>query len=112
MKIIVTAVRPLLDAEIDPRFGRSAYFLIVDADTLEWRSEANPAVSAAGGAGTNAAQFAATQRADAVVSGEFGPKAADALKAAGIAMYVSGPAATVRDAVVRVRAGELQPFTP
>jgi predicted Fe-Mo cluster-binding NifX family protein len=111
MKIIVTAVRPFLDAEIDPRFGRGAYFVIVDTDTLEWRSEANPAVSAPGGAGTHAAQFAASQRVDAVVSGDFGPKAASALTAAGIDMYLPGPGGTVREAVLRFRAGELQPFT-
>jgi len=109
MRIIVTAVGPFLDAEIDPRFGRGAYFVIVDTDTLDCRFEANSAVSAPGGAGTHAAQFAATQRAQAVVSGNFGPKAADALKAAGIAMYLPGSAGTVRDMVARFRAGELQP---
>lgn len=112
MRIIVTAVRPFLDAEIDPRFGRGAYFVIVDTDTLEWRSEANPAVTAPGGAGAHAAQFAASQRVEAVVSGDFGPNALQALKAAGIALYLPGAAGTVRDVVSRFRAGELQPFMP
>ncbi len=112
MKIIVTAVRPFLDADVDPRFGRGAYFVIVDTDTLEWRPEANPAVNAPGGAGTRAAQFAASQGVSAVISGDFGPNAAAALQAAGIAMYLPGPGGTVRETIARFVAGELQPFRP
>ena len=33
MKIAITAQGPELDAAVDPRFGRAAYFLIVDTDT-------------------------------------------------------------------------------
>ena len=44
MKIVITAIAPDIDAQVDPRFGRGAYFLVVDADTLEWHAEANPVV--------------------------------------------------------------------
>jgi predicted Fe-Mo cluster-binding NifX family protein len=33
MKIVLTTALPSLEAEIDPRFGRAAYLLVVDTDT-------------------------------------------------------------------------------
>jgi predicted Fe-Mo cluster-binding NifX family protein len=35
MKLGVTAKARDLNAQIDPRFGRSQYFVIVDADTMD-----------------------------------------------------------------------------
>ena len=34
MKVVVTAQGNSLDALVDPRFGRAAWFLVVDTDTL------------------------------------------------------------------------------
>ncbi len=65
MKIILTATSPSIDSNVDPRFGRGAYFLIVDPDTLEWQAYPNPGVGAPGGAGTLAAQFVANQHVEA-----------------------------------------------
>ena len=65
MKIILTATSPSIDSNVDPRFGRGAYLIVVDTDTLEWQAHPNPGVNASGGAGTQAAQFAANQKAEA-----------------------------------------------
>ena len=96
MKIILTAISPSIDSNVDQRFGRGAYFLIVDPDTLEWQAQPNPGVGAPGGAGTLAAQFASNQNVSSVISGDFGPNAYNALQAAGIAMYLFGASTTVR----------------
>jgi predicted Fe-Mo cluster-binding NifX family protein len=108
MKILITAVSPSLDAVVDPRFGRGAYFVIVDTDTLVWQAEANPGVNAAGGAGSMAAQFAANNKVAAVISGDFGPNAYSALNAAGLPMYLLGTARTARDALALFQAGQLE----
>jgi predicted Fe-Mo cluster-binding NifX family protein len=108
MKIIVTASTSSIDSSIDPRFGRGAYLIVADPDTLEWQAHPNPGVSASGGAGTQAAQFAAKQHASAVISGDFGPNACDALQAAEIDMYLFGTSATVRQAIVNFKAGQLE----
>jgi predicted Fe-Mo cluster-binding NifX family protein len=34
MKIAISATSPSLDSEIDPRFGRSEYFVVVDPETM------------------------------------------------------------------------------
>ena len=48
MKIIITASSPSLDADFDPRFGRGAYFVIINTETMEWEAFPNPGVSASG----------------------------------------------------------------
>jgi predicted Fe-Mo cluster-binding NifX family protein len=108
MKIILTTTSPNLDSEVDPRFGRGGYFLVVDSDLPEWEAHPNPGVGAAGGAGTLAAQFVANQKARAVISGDFGPNAYNALDAAGIEMYLFGTSRTGREAIERFKAGNLE----
>ena len=111
MKILLTAVSPGLDSEIDPRFGRGAYFLIVDPDTSDWQAEPNPAKSASGGAGIRAAQFVSEHDCSAVISGDFGPNAFDALTEAGISMYTYGPYRTVNEALAGFKSGQLESFS-
>jgi predicted Fe-Mo cluster-binding NifX family protein len=108
MKIILTTTSPNIDSEIDPRFGRGAYLIVVDPDTLEWQAHPNPGVGAAGGAGTLAAQFVANQKADAIISGDFGPNAYNALQSAGIDMYLFGSSSTVKESIDQFKAGHLE----
>lgn len=51
MKIGITARGNNLDSEVDPRFGRCEYFIIVDPDTLEFEVIENFSMEAASGAG-------------------------------------------------------------
>ncbi len=36
MKIAVTSKEKTLDSEVDPRFGRAAYILVVDSENLSF----------------------------------------------------------------------------
>ena len=112
MKIVLTTVTPDLDADLDPRFGRSAYFLVVEADSLDWEAHPNSGAAAASGAGVQAAQFVAAQKAGAVISREYGPHAFEALGAAGTPMYLFGACHTAREAVAALKAGTLQRVDP
>jgi predicted Fe-Mo cluster-binding NifX family protein len=108
MKIILTTTSPNIDSEIDPRFGRGAYLLAVDTDTMQAKAHPNPGVNTSGGAGIQAAQFVTDQKAEAALSGDFGPHAFAALQAAGVSMYVYGDCRTAREAVERLRVGTLK----
>jgi predicted Fe-Mo cluster-binding NifX family protein len=108
MKIILSTASPSLDSDIDPRFGRGAYLLVVDIESLKWEAHPNPGVNASGGAGIRAAQFVTDQKAEAVLSGDFGPHAFAALQAASVSMYVYGDCRTAREAVERFKAGNLE----
>jgi len=108
MKIILSVTSPKLDSDLDPRFGRAAYYLIVDLDTMNWEAVENPALNASGGAGIQAAQFVTKHQCQAVLSGDFGPNAFNALKAAGVGMYLYGSASGVQQALDLFKAGKLE----
>lgn len=108
MRIAVSSTGPGLDADIDPRFGRCNYFVIVDTDTMEFEAVENPNVMAAGGAGIQSAQLVAEKRAGVVLTGSCGPNAFQTLQAAGVKVC-DGITGTVRDAAERYKKGELAP---
>ena len=107
MKIAISATGPDINAQFDPRFGRGANLIFVDAETGEWEGFPNAAVNAGGGAGIQAAQFVVEHGAQAVVSGNFGPNAFATLKAAGLRMFIAR-GGTVQELLDRFKAGELQ----
>ena len=104
MKICVSATSDNLDANIDSRFGRCPYFLIVDADTMEFEAILNDSLNAAHGAGIQAAQTVVNKGVDVVISG---PNAFNVLSATGIKV-VTGASGSVRDAVTEYKNGKLQ----
>jgi predicted Fe-Mo cluster-binding NifX family protein len=107
MKICVSAANQSLDAQIDPRFGRCQYFVIVDSDTKEFETISNDATSAMHGAGIQAAQTVVKKGAEVVVTGNVGPNAFQVLSAAGIRI-VTGVSGTVKEAVEQYTRGELK----
>jgi predicted Fe-Mo cluster-binding NifX family protein len=74
MKIAITSEGNTLNAQIDSRFGRCAYFAIYDTETKQTEFLENPAKDASGGAGPAAVQFVAKQGVSKIVAGEFGGK--------------------------------------
>jgi predicted Fe-Mo cluster-binding NifX family protein len=111
-QVAVTVSTPDLDAEVEPRFGRAPHILLVDPQTMSWTSVENPGRDAGSGAGIQVAQVLHDKGVSAVISGEFGPKAQDALVAAGIVMHRCPSRATARETVTLWRAGELDDQAP
>jgi predicted Fe-Mo cluster-binding NifX family protein len=107
MKICVTAAADNLQAAIDPRFGRCAYFIVVDTDNLEFKAIANPNLDFSGGAGIQSAQLVASEGVAAVVTGNAGPNAFQTLSALQIKVYI-GASGTVSQAIADYQAGKLQ----
>jgi len=105
--ICVSAVADSLDAQVDPRFGRCPYFVIVDSETMEFEAVPNTASSHMGGAGIQAAQTVASKGVNVVLTGNVGPNAFQALSATGIKV-LTGVFGTVRKAVERYKRGELK----
>jgi len=107
MKVIVSSIGEGLDAEMDPRFGRCQYFVLVNTETMLAETHKNPGGSASGGAGFQAAQLCSDVGADAVISGGFGPNAFNTLKEAGIKMYPAS-GGTVKELVEALKKGDLK----
>ena len=105
MKIAVSSSGTDQNAQVDPRFGRCQYFIIVDTDSGKTEAIPNAAQSAGGGAGIQAAQTIADQGAETVLTGNVGPNAHRALQAAKISV-ATGVSGTVSDAVKAFQEGK------
>ncbi len=106
MKICVTATGMDLNAQVDPRFGRCQYFVIVDSETMAFEAMANEAIAAPGGAGIQAAQTMVNKGVDVVISGNIGPNAFQVLSTAGVKI-ATGAYGTVQEAAEMYKSGKL-----
>lgn len=110
MKVAVSSTGKDLDSQIDPRFGRCAYFLIVEIDDMSVEAYDNENIALGGGAGIQSAQFVVSKGAKAVITGNCGPNAVRTLNAAGIELFV-GRSGSARAALERLKNGEFKPTT-
>lgn len=106
-KVCVSAADGSLDARIDPRFGRCAYFVIVDPDTMECHYLHNKAAVSSHGAGIQAAQTVVNESVQVVITGIVGPRAHRVLSAAGVEV-VTGATGTVRESIQMYTSGQLR----
>jgi len=107
MKIAMSAAGSTLDAEIDPRFGRCQYFIIVDPETMQFEALENSSAMAGGGAGISTAQTIAGKGIEAVLTGNCGPNAYQVLSAVGIKVF-TGVAGKVQDAIEGYKMGKFK----
>ncbi|MBU0502368.1 MAG: NifB/NifX family molybdenum-iron cluster-binding protein [bacterium] len=107
MKLCITAKGNNLEAEIDPRFGRCTYFIIVDTETLEFKAMENPNEVASGGAGVQSGQLIAGEKVAAVVTGNVGPNAYQTLSSLNVKIYV-GASGLVKEAIEAFKQGKLK----
>lgn len=107
MKICVSASAGSLDANVDSRFGRCPYFVIVDSDTMEYTVVSNNSSNAAHGAGIQAAQTVVNLGVKVVLTGNVGPNAFSVLSATGIKI-VTGASGSVRGAIEKYKNGQLK----
>lgn len=99
MKIAVSANQGMLECEVDPRFGRARFFVVVDGggqmlEVLDNRgTDELPH-----GAGVAAVETLVRHGVTTVLTGQVGPKAEQGLRAARIEV-VTGISGSCRDAV-------------
>ena len=103
MKIAVTSAGKTLDSQVDPRFGRAAYFVIVDTDTMDFSVIENESAAAAG---ISSGKVVIDSGAQAVLTGNCGPNAERTLSAGGIKLYTA-VTGTVAEAVELFKSGKL-----
>ena len=107
MRIAISATGPSLDAEVDPRFGRCPYFIIVDPDTMQFEAMENSSAMASGGVGISTSQMIANQGIQVVLTGNCGPNAYQVLSATGI-QVITGVSGKVQDAIQAYKSGQFQ----
>ncbi len=98
MKIAISSTGQTLESQIDQRFGRASYFIIVDTESMEFEVIENENAAGAGGAGINSAKVVIDAQAEAVLTGNCGPNAQRTLNAADLKLY-TGVSGTIEQAV-------------
>ena len=78
MKIAISSTGNNLESELDARFGRCNYFLIVEIENnkiKDFKAIENTAKDQMGGAGIVAGEIVAKQKVDAIITANLGPRA-------------------------------------
>ena len=112
MKICITSTGPELTSEVDPRFGRCQYFIIVDKDGKLLKSIPNEGGQAMRGAGITAAQIVANEGVNVVITGNVGPNAYMVLGQAGIKIFPEASGTTAKQAFEAYKQGKLKEIEP
>jgi len=108
MKLAISSTGKDLNSQLDLRFGRCAYFLVINPDDMSFEVFNNESAVLGGGAGIQSAQFLASKGVDAVITGNCGPNAVQTLTAAGVELF-AGQTGTVKAVVERFKKGQLRP---
>jgi len=108
MKLAITSTGKELDANLDPRFGRAAYFILVDSDTMAMEVVENSQnLNLPQGAGIQAGKTIVDNQVEVLITGHCGPKAFKVLQQAGVKV-VTGAGGTVSEAITQFKDGELE----
>jgi len=78
MKIAISSTGKDLENDVDARFGRCNYFLIVEIENKKirnFKAIENIAKAQMGGAGITAGEIVAKQKVDAIITVNLGPRA-------------------------------------
>ena len=108
MKVAVTAQGKELASQIDQRFGRAKWLIVIDTETGDFQSHDNAMnQNAVQGAGIQTGQNIANLGVEAVITGNVGPNASKTLNAAKVRVFLAEKQ-TVREALDAFKAGELK----
>ena len=108
MRIAITSVGKELDSNLDPRFGRAEYFIIVDPETMAFEVVENAQnINLPQGAGIQAGKTIADNNVDVLITGHCGPKAFKVLQSAGVKI-MTGVGGKIADAIKKFNNGELE----
>jgi predicted Fe-Mo cluster-binding NifX family protein len=103
MKTVITSTGNNENAKFDLRFGRAAWYCLLDEESRELTFYENDQVNAQGGAGTKAAEKMIELKVGKVISGDFGPKAKDLLSRFKIQMVIlQDDQSTIREIVDKI----------
>jgi predicted Fe-Mo cluster-binding NifX family protein len=98
MKIALSASQPSLDSELSSHFGASPHFVIVETESMEYETVANPNPERTVSAEIGSAHLMAGKSVQRILTGHMGSLARELLSAEGIET-VTGVAGRIRDLV-------------
>jgi len=108
MKVAISSTDDNLDANVDRRFGRCAWFMFVDIESMQCEAVENKNANAATGAGTACAQLVLGKEVEAIISGQVGPNAYEVLKQGSVKIFIATQEMCVREAIEKYKNNELK----
>ncbi len=107
MKVAITSKGEQLSSDVDPRFGRAPFIIIVDTETMDFEVLDNSTnVNAFKGAGIQAATMVAGKGAEVLLTGYCGPNAFKTVTAAGMKV-VSDSSGSVEEVLSKFKDGKV-----
>lgn len=107
MKVCISSKGDTIQSIMDPRFGRAAYFIFTDTETMNIELIENSAAVSGGGAGITSGQLMVDKDVTAIITGNVGPNAMNVLKTANIEIF-RGEAISVKENIEKFNRGELE----
>jgi len=108
MKIGISSTGKDINSQIDPRFGRCAYFMIIQTDDMSIDVFENEYKSLGGGAGIQSATFLHSKGVKTVLTGNCGPNAMNVFSECDI-QVITGQTGLIKDTIEKFKNGELKP---
>ena len=109
MKVVISATGKDIESNIDARFGRAPFFLIVDTNTNEEKVMANTSRERESGVGVTVGNIVAREGVDAVITSDIGPIAFETFEQCGIKIYQAN--GKIKDAIQQFVKGKLPEIT-
>jgi len=112
MRIAISSTGNSIEDDIDERFGRCPYFLIIDIKDKKVKnvkSIENIAKAQMGGAGIKASEIVASEKVGAIITTNLGPKALSVFEQFNIKIYQGK--GKINDAIKKFINGELKEIT-
>ena len=109
MRIVISSDGDTIESNVDMRFGRCRYFLIVDiedGEIIDVKSVENEGAVMGHGAGIKAAQQAGNLNPDKIITGNLGPNAFNVLSQLNISAYMGY--GIVQDSIQKLLEGKLE----
>ena len=106
MKIVISATGKDIESEIDTKFHRSSFFLVVDTKTNSQKTIENTTRERPSEIGATVGQIVANEGIDAVITENIGPRAFEIFKRYGIKVYQAK--GKITDAIKQFEQGKLK----
>ena len=110
MKIAIALEENNYSSQTDRRFGRAAYFILINTETNDYEIIENEAKDEATGAGLKAVKTLVNLGVNEIIVGEIGPKAAVLINEFEIPVYKMGDFKTVDEILKNYRDNKLEKY--
>lgn len=110
MKIAIGLEENSYESQVDRRFGRANFFILIDTENNNYEIIENEAKDEATGAGLKVVKNLMSLGVDEIIAGEIGPKAAVLIEEFDIPTYKLGELKSVDEVLKNYKENKLEKF--